>query len=533
MNNNDFKYHQRTLNLNIVDQFNGTVSEKNLLFSILCEWNENQSVSVLSRSWRKERPKSISEFFFVLLWNCEGLRTHISDLDLLLSLYCPHMCILTGVGSLIHNLPNIPQYKWFSKEGSNSFGGVAILVHNHFSTTLIDESENFLLIQTTLMNEKIYIGAVYIPPKCILPFDVFDRHKEKEIFIFGDFNAKHKNWECEKSNVSRNKLYEWLNENGFEVMHCSKPTSKKSDSIIDFGIGKDIKQWKIDRLEEGTSDHYPMLFFSPFISNEKGVFKKTNGNLFNFFLQAVYPYWNCLVYNYEYNFFFDLLSEFLAALHDRCSEYLSIQKFRPPWLPHLVNLAKTVNKARRKFRKTRFLGDYHNFTKMRKIYITEKIKYQHVSRERKIISMRKGNNIWTHVKNTFRPYSPSFKGLSTNGKICRDNQEIVCTLANYYEKHYSEPVYSRNNPFHIECALAYERIEKLPNIPLEKITLGEIEKQWKKLRPKKLSDSTDTSAFLLKNLPYEYLHIITILFNPLPTKPYRAKRKNSFLVWIK
>jgi hypothetical protein len=462
MFNKDFKYCQRTLNYNIINQFNGTMNEKNLLFSMMCEWNVNLSVSSLCKYWRKERPKNILESFTILLWNCECLNTHISDLDVLLSLYCPHMCILTGVGKRICNLPSIPQYKWFSKKGNNSFGGVAMLVHNYFNTSIIDESENFLLIQLELLNEKIYIGAVYIPPKCTPPLDLFDRHKEKDIFIFGDYNAKHESWKCERNNVSGNKLKEWMDDNGFEVIHCNRPTSKKSNSVIDFGIGKNIEKWSVDRLEEGTSDHYPVLFFSPFTSNEKGVFKKTNWNLFTFFLQSIYPYWTSLVYNLEYNVFFNLFSEFLAALCDRSSEYVSILKFRPPWPPFLVNLAKSVNKMKRKFRRTRYLGDYYNFSNLRKVYTDEKIRYEQQTRERKISNMKEANNIWTHVKYVFRPYSPSFRGLKIKDKICKDNHEIVQVLANFYEKSL---------------------------------------------------DSTDISAFLLKKLPYEYLHIITILFN--------------------
>jgi hypothetical protein len=48
--------------------------------------------------------------------------------------------------------------------------------------------------------------------------------------------------------------------------------------------------------------------------------------------------------------------------------------------------------------------------------------------------------------------------------------------------------------------------------------MEEVIKQWKKFKPKKSLDSTNTSAFLLKNLPYEYLNIITVLFNKCASK---------------
>ena len=150
------------------------------------------------------------------------------------------MCIITGGGKQINRLPNFPCYIWFSKQGSNSFGGVALLIHNKFKSKLIDESVNFLLIEIEILNEKIYVGAVYVPPDSSPPFDILDAHKDRNVYIFGDYNAKHESWRCEKRNISGNKLKEWLDLNGFEVIRCTKRTLKKSDSIIDFGISKDV-----------------------------------------------------------------------------------------------------------------------------------------------------------------------------------------------------------------------------------------------------------------------------------------------------
>jgi len=227
------------------------------------------------------------------------------DFELLLSLYSPHIFILTGVGKLIRALRPVPNYKWFSQEGSNSYGGVAILIHQKLQCLVEDKAENFLLLQITILNEKIYIGGVYSPPNRIPPFEMFDMHKDKKIYLFGDFNAKHSQWNCEESNVSGNKLNEWINENGFEIIHTISETSKRSKSVIDFCISRNKDNWQVERLEEGTSDHYPIIFFSPFTADENGTFRKTNWRMFAFFLKVVYPYWNALVYNVDYNFCFE------------------------------------------------------------------------------------------------------------------------------------------------------------------------------------------------------------------------------------
>ena len=100
-------------------------------------------------------------------------------------------------------------------------------------------------------------------------------------------------------------------------------------------------------------------------------------------------------------------------------------------------MARIVNKKRRKFRKTRFLGDYYEFTELRKVYSEEKSKYEQSIREKAIKNMKDGNNIWNHVKHAFRPYSPSFKGLTVDNNILSDNQSTVNRLANYYKEHFS------------------------------------------------------------------------------------------------
>ncbi|CAF4248360.1 unnamed protein product, partial [Rotaria socialis] len=126
-----------------------------------------------------------------------------------------------------------------------------------------------------------------------------------------------------------------------------------------------------------------------------------------------------------------------------------------------------------------------------------------------------GNNIWKYVHSTFHPYAPSFKGLTTNNGIIKDHQIIADTLANYYEKHFETPIIDPNNISHIDAMKEYDVFTKQPNIPLEKITLIEVEKNWKRAQKKKSTDTEGLSAFLLHQIPLEYLQIITVAFNKI------------------
>lgn len=56
---------------------------------------------------------------------------------------------------------------------------------------------------------------------------------------------------------------------------------------------------------------------------------------------------------------------------------------------------------------------------------------------------------------------------------------------------FSTPTYDSNSAFHLECLCSYDRMKN----------------------SKKSLDSVNTSAFMLKQLPDEYLNTITVLFN--------------------
>ena len=146
---------------------------------------DNTSISELCQSWEKIRPRNESENLTILLYNCECLSTHLSDLDILLSGYLPHVIILTGVGSQIRKMPSVPNYYWHKQEGSNSFGGVAILVHNSIKTKVIHSVENFLLVDLNVTMSSILIGAVYVPPKQKPPLEEFEKFLNKKYTFLG------------------------------------------------------------------------------------------------------------------------------------------------------------------------------------------------------------------------------------------------------------------------------------------------------------------------------------------------------------
>ena len=161
MFSNDFRYAPAIIHSNLTEHFEGTSQEKKELNDIIDEWNRKSSISNLCTHWEKKRPSSssLSGNLLFLLYNCECLSTHQADLDLLLSSYLPQIVILTGVGSLIHRLPLMPNYYWLSQKGTNAFGGVAILIHQSLKSKIVLKIENLLLIEIDVLSSTILVGA--------------------------------------------------------------------------------------------------------------------------------------------------------------------------------------------------------------------------------------------------------------------------------------------------------------------------------------------------------------------------------------
>jgi len=87
-----------------------------------------------------------------------------------------------------------------------------------------------------------------------------------------------------------------------------------------------------------------------------------------------------MVYNLDEQIYFDLFSSFLSSLCDRCSTYEKVDKYRPPWPPHLVLMAKSVNKARRKYRRNRSYTNLQYFLFIKELFMDERSKFLHTKK---------------------------------------------------------------------------------------------------------------------------------------------------------
>ncbi|CAF1403268.1 unnamed protein product [Rotaria sordida] len=102
--------------------------------------------------------------------------------------------------------------------------------------------------------------------------------------------------------------------------------------------------------------------------------------------------------------------------------------------------------------------------------------------------MKDDQNIWSHVRQIFKSYSPAFRGLKTPNGVVKNNQEIADQLANCYEKHFAEPTSDINGrTIHVRGSFLQDIIQLPSCQPLDSISINQ--KQINKNR--KLQDDVN------------------------------------------
>lgn len=221
---------------------------------------------------------SIGEYR-IIFWNARGVRGKYTELiDLLQTDEIDIACINETFLDDNAVLPCIPGYNIVRLDKSNHSGGLLFIIKNNINFSIIDH-------QTTQLFE---VGAVRI--NAALPFIIFliycpggtanqmliSNNFQSELkemcrnslpfFIIGDFNAKHRSWNCTRPNKSGRLLFEFLNNNSiflsYPDTHSYNPTSSRmSPSTIDLMLtdGR-IPSSPLRTVEQLTSDHFPIQF---------------------------------------------------------------------------------------------------------------------------------------------------------------------------------------------------------------------------------------------------------------------------------
>ena len=207
----------------------------------------------------------------IIAWNVNSVRSKVKQEEVryLLSERKPHLLLLSETKLNDSNFVQFPQYKIYRNDRlSDGGGGTAILIrenikHDVVNTPLLKASEA-TCVKLSLNNSKSIIVNSFYSPKNLLRDDLSKLMSlHSNVFMGGDFNAKHCYWHNSDNNGNGNILYRFLiDDNVAELIHPNAYTcyrSRSNPSTIDLALAKGVGVASC-RITELNTDHCPVEY---------------------------------------------------------------------------------------------------------------------------------------------------------------------------------------------------------------------------------------------------------------------------------
>ena len=128
-------------------------------------------------------------------------------------------------------------------------------------------------------------------------------------------------------------------------------------------------------------------------------------------------------------------------------------------------MRKTLNKARRKYRRNCTVENLQHYIILQEIFASERNYTIYARAEKRLSWMLEEQNIWKFVTSTFHSFSLPYHRLLVDAAKIINFQKIADTVADYFEKHFQAPKHDTTNPMHKKAIQAYEEVEYTQNIP--------------------------------------------------------------------
>ncbi|GFX63094.1 RNA-directed DNA polymerase from mobile element jockey [Trichonephila clavipes] len=277
---------------------------------------------------------------------------------------------------------NIPNYTIYRNDRlTHRGGGTAILIKNsiaHHSIHIHTHS----LENTTIVLEgsnKITICCIYRPPnsphQALIPDLLKILRNRTHCFIVGDYNAKHHSWSPHSNNnPCGSALFKFLKNCGFLLSSSAEPTTipKRANhkpATIDFGISCGLDDVLVETQVELSSDHNPVQFILPTISDKphaQNCTTFTNWNLFQDLLTTSIP-GNPTINNSDE--IEERISQFTNSIHLAINQSSKFKVFTHniTFIPlHVREKIKEKNRLRKLWQSTGYPPIKHEMNKLQK-----------------------------------------------------------------------------------------------------------------------------------------------------------------------
>ena len=221
----------------------------------------------------------------IIQWNCNGLRGHRVELELLLSNYSPSIVCLqeTKLTPDKENGMTFKGYVTYYKSNQSGNGGVGILVKNEVFKSRVPLKTNLqaIAVCVTIRGTTFIISSIYAPPNSNPPLTEYRNligQFPKPFLLCGDFNAHSPLWASSYTNDHGKVIEDILDEFGLVPLNTTEFTFNKisfSPSLIDLSLVHPSIYLNFTNKvisDQYHSDHHPILLT---INEEWSKYTKT------------------------------------------------------------------------------------------------------------------------------------------------------------------------------------------------------------------------------------------------------------------
>lgn len=230
----------------------------------------------------------------MMFWNAQGLSTisKQTQLEFLLEKECIDILLLAETFLKPHHSFNMRNFIIYRNDRiQQAHGGVAIAIRKNiphklrssFNTSYIEN----IAIEVNINNVITCITAAYSPKyssQFANDIQALTSHNT-QFLLFGDFNAKHTDWNCNNNNRAGRSLHNSLQLSQFMIYHTNEhthyPHSGKTPSTIDLLLANVNFPFNMSALTSHTSsDHSPIVceFYSNIETTHQVFFDYRNAD---------------------------------------------------------------------------------------------------------------------------------------------------------------------------------------------------------------------------------------------------------------
>lgn len=218
-----------------------------------------------------------------VIWNAQSIRKKSNELTNFLNSNQIHICLLSETWLKQSDILSMQNYIVYrndripidSTDKRNVGGGVAIAIRKDIPHSEAQPLKTNIIESVGIEVSGIQFHSIYFPGSRLTPEKLSEFKNDlrkmtsnrSKYFIGGDFNCKHRLWNCNKANAAGKILFNCLLSRNLSVHHSSTPTyfpaqsNRTCPSTIDLAITNGyLNINNIHTINALSSDHLPVVF---------------------------------------------------------------------------------------------------------------------------------------------------------------------------------------------------------------------------------------------------------------------------------